>query len=108
MAVEECHVKKKQLLDTYDWSTFWGSLRGLQASMNRRNNCHDNAIAESFFQLLKRERIKRHIWSTRNDAHGDIVNYIEMFYNSKRRRGFNDQLSPVQYEKKFAERLVSA
>ena len=48
-----------------------------------------------------------HIYSTRDDARSDIVDYIEMFYNSKRRHGFNDLLSPVEYEKKFTERLVS-
>ena len=79
----------------------------LQTSMSRRGNCHDNAVAESFFQLLKRERIKRHIYSTRDDARGDVVDYIEMFYNSKRRHGFNEMLSPVEYEKRFTERLVS-
>ena len=67
----------------------------------------DNAVAESFFQLLKRERIKRHIYATRSDARTDIVDYIEMFYNNKRRHGFNDLLSPVEYEEKFTERLVS-
>jgi putative transposase len=53
--------------------------------MSRRGNCHDNAVAESFFQLLKRERIRRHSYSTRNNARSDIVDYIEMFYNRKRR-----------------------
>jgi hypothetical protein len=69
--------------------------------------CHDNAVAESFFQLLKRERIKRHIYATRDDARAGVIDYIEMFYNSKRRHGFNDLLSPVEYESKFTERLVS-
>ena len=53
-----------------------------------------------------RERIKRHIYSTRYDARTDIVDYIEMFYNSKRRHSFNDLLSPVEYEKKFSKRLA--
>ena len=44
----------------------------------------DNAVVESFFQLLKRERIKRHIYSTRDDARGYVIDYIEMFYNSRR------------------------
>jgi len=43
-----------------------------------------NAVAESFFQLLKRERIKRHIYTTRSDARTDIVDYIEMSCNNKR------------------------
>jgi len=91
---------------SHDWQEFL-EVHGLQASMSRRGNCHDNAVAESFFQLLKRERIKRHTYSTRDDARSDIVDYIEMFYNSKRRHSFNDLLSPVEYEKKFTERLVS-
>lgn len=100
------HSDQGSQYTSHDWQEFL-EVHGLQASMSRRGNCHDNAVAESFFQLLKRERIKRHIYSTRNDARSDIVDYIEMFYNSKRRHGFNDQLSPVQYEKKFTKRLVS-
>ncbi len=91
---------------SHDWQNFLKA-NNLQASMSRRGNCHDNAVAESFFQLLKREQIKRHIYSTRDDARTDIVEYIEMFYNSKRRHSFNDLLSPVEYEKKFTERLAS-
>lgn len=67
--------------------------------------CHDNAVAESFFQLLKRERIKRKIYSTREDARSDVFDYIEMFYNAKRRHGFNNQLSPVEFEKRYAMSL---
>nr|WLE93402.1 hypothetical protein JCDNAKDM_00187 [Escherichia coli] len=63
--------------------------------MSRRGNCHDNAVAESFFQLLKRERIKKKIYGTREEARSDIFDYIEMFYNSKRRHGSSDQMSPV-------------
>ncbi len=89
-----------------DWQSFLTS-HGLEGSMSRRGNCYDNAVAESFFQLLKRERIRRHVYPTREAARSDVFNYIEMFYNSKRRHGFNDQLSPVEYEKRFTERLVS-
>ena len=73
--------------------------------MSRRGNCHDNAVAESFFQLLKRERIKRKIYTTREDARSDVFDYIEMFYNVKRRHGFNNQLSPVEFEKRYARSL---
>lgn len=44
----------------------------MEASISCRGNCHDNAVAESFFQLLKRERVKRKIYSTREDARMDI------------------------------------
>ena len=75
--------------------------------MSRRGNCHDNAVAESFFQLLKREHIKRRIYTTRSDARADVFDYIEMFYNRKRRHGFNNQLSPVVFEEQFNQRLES-
>lgn len=58
--------------------------------MSRRGNCHDNAVAESFFQLLKSERIKKKIYGTREEARSDIFDYIVMFYNSKRRHGLSD------------------
>ena len=87
-----------------DWRSFL-SANNLVASMSRRGNCHDNAVAESFFQLLKRERIKRKIYITREDARSDVFDYIEMFYNVKRRHGFNNQLSPVEFEKRYAMSL---
>lgn len=76
-------------------------------SMRRRGNCHDNAVAESFFQLLKRERIRRRIYATRDDTRQDIFDYIEMFYNPKRRHSFSNDLSPVEYEKQYFQRLLS-
>ena len=79
----------------------------LICSMSRRGNCHDNAVAESFFQLLKRERIKRRIYATRDEARADVFDYIELFYNTRRRHGYNDGLSPVQYEQRESERLGS-
>jgi len=75
--------------------------------MSRRGNCHDNAVAESFFQLLKRERIRRKIYTTRNEARSDVFDYIEVFYNTRRRHGSNNQLSPVEYEERYQQRLAS-
>jgi putative transposase len=69
--------------------------------MSRRGNCHDNAVAESFFQLLKRERIKRKIYNTRELARQDIFDYIEMFYNPIRRHGYAANLSPVMNRTRF-------
>lgn len=74
--------------------------------MSRRGNCHDNAVAENFFQLLKRERIKRKTYATRDTARQDIFDYIEMFYNPKRRHGFNNKLSPIEFEKRHSQRLL--
>lgn len=60
-----------------------------------------------FLRLLKRERIKRKIYTTREEARMDIFEYIEMFYNIKRRHGSNNQLSPVEYEKQYEIKLES-
>lgn len=79
----------------------------LEASMSRPGNCHDNAVAESFFQLLKRERIKRKTYATRDDARQDMFDHIEMFYNPQRRHGFNDKLSPTEFERRYFEWLAS-
>ena len=100
------HSDQGSQYTSHDWQSFLKN-HGLEGSMSRRGNCHDNAVAESFFQLLKRERIKRHVYSTREDARADVFNYIEMFYNSKRRHSSNNLLSPVEYERRFTERLVS-
>ena len=64
-------------------------------------------MAESFFQLLKRERIRRQIYATRSDARTDVFNYIEMFYNSKRRHGTAGGTSPVEFERRHSQRLKS-
>jgi putative transposase len=65
-------------------SMYWAAfLRGqnLEHSMSRRGNCHDNAVAESFFNLLKRERIRRRTYKTCEEARREVFDYIEMFYN---------------------------
>ena len=69
--------------------------------MSRRGNCYDNAVAESFFQLLKRERIHRKIYIDRDEARRDVFNYIEMFYNAIRRHRYAGNVSPVEYENQY-------
>jgi putative transposase len=98
------HSDQGSQYTSHDWSSFLKA-NELEGSMSRRGNCHDNAVAESFFQLLKRERVKRRIYSTRQDARADIFDYIEMFYNVRRRHGANNQLSPVDYEQHHEKRL---
>ena len=66
--------------------------------MSRRGTCHDNAVAESFFQLLKRERIRRETYTTLDKARRDVFEYIELFYNPKRKHTNNGMLSPVAFE----------
>jgi putative transposase len=100
------HSDQGSQFTSYDWQDFLRA-HNLQASMSRRGNRHDNAVAESFFQLLKRERIRRKTYATREEAKQDVFDYIEMFYNPKRRHGYNNRLSPVDYEKQYFERLPS-
>ena len=71
---------------------------GIQCSMSGRGNCYDNAVVESFFGLLKRERVNRVRYRTRDEARTDIFEYIECFYNRKRRHGYVGNISPVDYE----------
>jgi len=100
------HSDQGSQFSSHEWQTFLKA-NGLTASMSRRGNCHDNACAESFFQLLKRERIKRRIYSTRQEAQSDIFDYIELFYNPKRRHGNNGQLSPMEFEQRYFKGLES-
>jgi len=90
----------------HDWQTFLRE-HNLVSSMSRRGNCHDNAVVESFFQLLKRERIRRKTYATRLDARADVFNYIEMFYNPKRRHNTAGGVSPVEFEKRYFQRFGS-
>jgi len=80
-----------------DWASFLKH-HNLEHSMSRRGNCHDNAVAESFFNLLKRERIRRRTYKPRNHARRDVFDYIEMFYNPKHKHARNGMLSPVDFE----------
>jgi putative transposase len=91
---------------SHDWQAFLKA-HGLVASMSRRGNCYDNAVAESFFQLLKRERIRRKTYLDREEARRDVFNYIEMFYNPKRRHGYANDVSPVEFENQYFNRLKS-
>jgi putative transposase len=68
-----------------DWQRFCRA-NNLALSMSRRGNCQDNAVAESFFSSLKKERIRKRIYKTRDLARADIFDYIEVFYNRARRR----------------------
>jgi putative transposase len=74
--------------------------------MSRHGNCHDNAVVESFFQLLKRERVRRQIYATRQEAKSDVFNYIERFYNPTRRHSSANGPSTVEFEQRHSRRLV--
>ena len=74
---------------------------GIKQSMSRKGNCWDNAVAESFFHTLKTELVYHEKFKTRAQAMQAIFEYIEVFYNRKRRHSNNDYLSPVEFEQKY-------
>tara|TARA_R110002124_G_scaffold81437_1_gene214648 strand:+ start:396 stop:1256 length:861 start_codon:yes stop_codon:yes gene_type:complete len=73
---------------------------GITCSMSRSGNVWDNAAMESFFSSLKTERTARKIYRTRDDARADVFDYIERFYNPRRRHSTLGYLSPVEFEQR--------
>ncbi len=71
-------------------------------SMSRSGNCWDNAAMESFFSSLKIERIRRKTYRTRELAKADVFDYIECFYNPRRRHSTLGYLSPIAFEEQEA------
>jgi putative transposase len=72
---------------------------GVVCSMSRAGNVWDNAVMESFFSSLKTERTARRMYRTRDDAKADVFDYIERFYNPKRRHSTIGYLSPMEFER---------
>ncbi|QWA10029.1 IS3 family transposase [Sodalis ligni] len=81
-----------------DWRRFCLA-NNLEPSMSRRGNCWDNAVAESFFSSLKKERIRKRLYKTRDLARADIFDYIEVFYNRTRRHSHLGGVSPEAFER---------
>ncbi|MEM6819934.1 MAG: IS3 family transposase, partial [Pseudomonadota bacterium] len=73
----------------------------IEPSMSRRGTCHDNAVAESFFANLKKEKIRRQQYRTRDDARAAMFEYIELFYNPTRRHTHNGRVAPTVYEQQY-------
>ena len=80
----------QKLLNTY----------GMVCSMSRKGDCWDNAVVESFFRSLKTERTDDVVYRTRDEARGDVFDYIEMFYNSNRLHSYLGYKSPNEFERK--------
>jgi putative transposase len=70
---------------------------GMVCSMSRKGNCWDNAPTESFFNSLKNERVHGTPYETRDDATADLFDYIEVFYNRRRRHSTLKGKSPIQF-----------
>ncbi len=91
------HSDQGSQYDSDDWLRFCKQ-HNLEPGMSRRGNCWDNAVAESFFGSLKKERIKKRIYKTRELARADIFDYIKMFYNPTRRHNHLGGVSPEAFE----------
>jgi transposase InsO family protein len=87
------------------WRRFCRS-NHLEPSMSRKGNCWDNAVAESFFSSLKKERVKKQIYKNRELATADISEYIDSFYYRKRRHSHLGGVSPEDFESAHRKRQI--
>jgi transposase InsO family protein len=71
----------------------------IQISMSKKGDCYDNAAIESFWATLKKECAEDNVFPSRDEARKAVFEYIEIYYNRKRRHSFLGYLSPVHYEK---------
>jgi putative transposase len=81
---------------------------GIEVSMGSVGDCYDNAVCETFHASLKKERIYRRSWPTRAEARTAVFEYIEGWYNPRRRHSTLAYLSPIEFERRHAEQLVRA
>ncbi len=87
--------------------TQWLARHGFVQSMSRKGDCWDNAVAESFFHLLKSELAHHCRWLNYQATHRDLFEYIEIFYNRERSHSTLDYLSPDQFEQQKLSTLVA-
>jgi putative transposase len=80
---------------------------GMVPSMSGKGNCYDNAVVESFFHTLKNDQFGDHIYLTRGETRQEVIDYIEMFYNSHRRHSSLGYVSPNDYELKFELKKIA-
>jgi putative transposase len=105
-----CRKPQQRVLVHSDQGSQYGSddfkrvcvAHNLEPSMSRRGNCWDNAVAESFFSSLKKERIQKRVYKTRDLARADVFDYIEAFYNRTRRQSHLGGVSPEAFERASA------
>jgi transposase InsO family protein len=81
---------------------------GIQCSMSRKGDCWDNAVAESFFSTLKAELVHEADWATRVEARTAIFEYLEVFYNRRRRHSSIGYVSPVAFELSYEQAQMAA
>jgi putative transposase len=105
--------KAKQVIVHSDQGSTYGSnsyqkllsKSGYECSMSRKGECLDNAVAESFFGTLKNELVCHEDYRTRQQARQSLFEYIEVFYNRRRRHSYLGYLAPTDFEGKNASQL---
>ena len=80
---------------------------GITLSMSRKGNCWDNSVMERFWGSLKSERTDNQTYLTRTQAKADVIDYIEMFYNSRRLHSYLGYVSPMKFEQQFLLKNMS-
>ena len=85
----------RELLESYN----------IKPSMSRRGNSHYNAVSESLFSNLKKDKIRRRIYETRAEAKQAVFHYIEMVYNPKRGHTNNQRVPPNNFEREYFKHL---
>lgn len=96
------HSDQGSQYGSQDWMDFCDE-HGIDKSMSRRGNCYDNAVSESFFANLKKERIHGRKFESFDVGRAEIFDYIEVFYNRKRKHGYCGNLSPERFEAQASE-----
>lgn len=92
-----CHTDQGSVYGAKEYRAVLAS-RCIRASMSRRGNCHDNAVAESFFSTLKNELTHHAVYATRADATAAVTDFIELYYNLMRPHQTLGYRSPMQVE----------
>ncbi|KJR40427.1 integrase catalytic region [Candidatus Magnetoovum chiemensis] len=92
------HSDRGSQYASYEFSNLLKA-NGIIASMSRKGDCYDNAVSESFFHTLKTELVHRQKYETKRQAKSSVFEYIEGFYNLKRKHSSIDYLSPIDFER---------
>jgi putative transposase len=77
---------------------------GIERSMGAKGSCFDNAVLESFHATIKKDLIHRRAWPTKAEARTAVFEYIEAFYNRRRRHSMLGYLSPADFENRSRRR----
>lgn len=91
-----------------EFTTYLAKHKSVVRSMSRKGNCWDNAVAESFFKSLKTELIYHHKYQTKQESALSLFEYIEAFYNTKRRHKQLKNLTILEYQKSINNNLKNA